>query len=234
MSQANEGAGAKLEELIRIVARLRGPEGCPWDQRQDDESMKGHLIEETYELAEALDRQDPGHVCEELGDVLFHIVFLSQLYAERGAFAMPAVAAGIIAKMIRRHPHVFGSERLADEAAQRAAWQRLKAAEGRADRLASIPRTLPALRRAQKILSRATADGLPLPDLTGTLASLAAPPPEATPADDARQLADALLALVERARRAGLNAEEILARRLEALIVELGTGGDGAVVPATD
>src|SRR4029453_5481234 len=102
--------GAKFEQLVEIMARLRGPNGCPWDKQQDRNSLKPMLVEETYEVLEAIDNKDSAGLAEELGDLLLHIVFHAQLGKEFGEFDIDAVIDGICNKLIRRHPHVFGND----------------------------------------------------------------------------------------------------------------------------
>src|SRR5687768_1144888 len=102
--------GAKFEKLIEIMARLRGPDGCPWDKQQDRNTLKPMLVEETYEVLEAIDNNDPAGLTEELGDLLLHIAFQAQLGKEAGEFNIDRVLDGICEKLVRRHPHVFGTE----------------------------------------------------------------------------------------------------------------------------
>lgn len=158
-------AGDRLDELIRIMATLRSPQGCPWDREQTLQSLRPFLLEETYEALEAIDHDDPKALCEELGDVLFEVVFLSCIAEERGEFTMGDVAAGVAAKLVRRHPHVFGeAEKLHDAGAVLVKWEELKAAElpkGTKPKtlLGGVPRTLPALLRAYEYSARAATVG---------------------------------------------------------------------------
>lgn len=142
-----------LLELIDIMARLRGPGGCPWDREQTPETLKSYLLEETYELLEALDTQDQIAIIDELGDLLLQVVFFARIYQERQQFAIADVARAINAKLIRRHPHVF-ADASADQHAQR--WENIKQQERRqrgfGNRLAErIPSELPALKKAGKL-----------------------------------------------------------------------------------
>ena len=116
-------------ELVELVARLRAPDGCPWDRKQTPESFKRYLLEETHELLEALENDDRTHIKEELGDLLFQVLFLSRLYQEEGAFTLEEVIRGVIEKMVRRHPHVFGEVKVESEAELRRQWERIKAGE---------------------------------------------------------------------------------------------------------
>jgi tetrapyrrole methylase family protein/MazG family protein len=158
-------AGDRLDELIRIMATLRSPQGCPWDREQTLRSLRPFLLEETYEALEAIDRDDPRGLCEELGDVLFEVVFLSCIAEEQGHFTMADVAAGVAAKLVRRHPHVFGdAEKLGSADAVLVKWEELKAAEkpgGTTPKtlLSGVPISLPALLRAYEYAARAATVG---------------------------------------------------------------------------
>jgi MazG family protein len=147
-----------FSELLRIVARLRDPDGCPWDRKQTAQTFKSYVIEEAHELLEAIDADDPEHIREELGDLLFQLVFLTRLYEEKNLFAMKEVIRSISEKMIRRHPHVFGGVEAGTDEELRRRWHEIKSSE-RAGRqthpFTSVPRSLPALRRAQRISERA-------------------------------------------------------------------------------
>jgi MazG family protein len=163
------GDPRRFEELVAIMDRLRGPDGCPWDREQDYGTLRGYLLEECYEVAEALDRGDPGALCEELGDLLFQIVFLARIAKEEGRFGIDDVVRGIAEKMIRRHPHVFGSGSARDSDEVLRHWERIKreeknGSEGndaprRASVLDGIPRALPALLKAQRLGTKAARIG---------------------------------------------------------------------------
>lgn len=118
--------GEALRQLSALVTRLRAPDGCPWDRGQTLETFKHYLIEETHELLEALSNNDSEHVREELGDLLFQVLFLTELYQEQQAFGLSEVINGITAKMIRRHPHVFGDKQMKSEEELRRQWQSIK------------------------------------------------------------------------------------------------------------
>jgi nucleoside triphosphate diphosphatase len=155
---------ARLEELLAIMRRLRSADGCPWDREQTFATIAPYTIEEAYEVADAVERDDMRHLQDELGDLLFQVVFHSQMAQERGAFDFDAVAGAICDKLIRRHPHVFGGEpaRSADE--QNIAWEEIKAKERQAtaasgSALAGVPNSLPALMRAYKLSKRAARVG---------------------------------------------------------------------------
>jgi tetrapyrrole methylase family protein / MazG family protein len=154
---------AGITRLLEVVDRLRGEDGCPWDRAQTLETLKPHLIEECYEVLDAVDAGDPETHAEELGDVLLHIALHSRIRAEEGAFDFNAVAHRIADKLIRRHPHVFGKTRVADTEQVLANWEAIKATEHGEDTprsaLAGVPRHLPALQRAQRIQVRAARVG---------------------------------------------------------------------------
>ncbi len=157
-----------MSELLRIMERLRAPDGCPWDRQQTFASIAPYTIEEAYEVADAIERGDLPHLKDELGDLLFQVVFHSRMAQERGAFDFDAVAAAICAKLVRRHPHVFGGQGTLTAAQQTAVWEDIKAqerdaADGVSPRKSSaldgVPRTLPALMRAHKLSKRAARVG---------------------------------------------------------------------------
>jgi MazG family protein len=155
---------AKFRKLLDLVARFRAPDGCPWDRAQHKEDVGRYLIEEAYEVLEALEKPTPGDLQEELGDLLFHILFLSRIAEEQGEFDIASVLDGITAKMIRRHPHVFGNAKAADAAAVRRNWDQIKREvehKGlKAPRIADgLPRSLSTLAKAQHLTARASAAG---------------------------------------------------------------------------
>lgn len=161
-------------ELMHVIARLRGPDGCPWDRKQTARTMARYLQEELYELLEAVEAGEPGRIQEELGDLLFHIFFIAQTFEEQGAFDIGDVVAGITQKMIHRHPHVFGEHRLSDPEAVRAQWHEIKMAEKKAtpnpaSLLDSVPKKMPALLRAYQISERAGRMGFDWPDIDGVM-----------------------------------------------------------------
>jgi ATP diphosphatase len=171
---------ADVGELLAIMARLRDPErGCPWDVAQDFATIAPYTIEEAYEVADAIQRDDMHELKDELGDLLLQVVFHARMAEEAGHFAFPDVVASIVDKMIRRHPHVFGSDAREDTAEkQLAAWEDLKrgerAAKGHADAsvLAGIARGLPEWQRAVKLQKRAATVGFDWPDPTPVIAKL--------------------------------------------------------------
>ena len=151
---------ASLAALLEIMERLRSTEGCPWDREQTFASIAPYTIEEAYEVADAIDRGDLRQLKDELGDLLFQVVFHAQMARERGEFDFEAVAAGICEKLMRRHPHVFGGAGRLTAAEQSAAWENIKARESPRDSaLDGIPRAMPALMRAFKLSKRAARVG---------------------------------------------------------------------------
>lgn len=151
----------ETQALTRIMARLRGPRGCPWDQKQTHRSLRPMILEEVYELLEAIDQGDDHALKEELGDVLLHILFHAQLARERRAFDFQAVARELAKKLVRRHPHVFGREKLRNPSQVLRRWHQLKKQEkpSRKSCLDGIPRSLPALLYAQNLQRRASRAG---------------------------------------------------------------------------
>jgi ATP diphosphatase len=151
---------ANLAALLEIMERLRSAEGCPWDRDQTFASIAPYTIEEAYEVADAIDRSDLRQLKDELGDLLFQVVFHAQMARERGEFDFEAVAAAICEKLVRRHPHVFGGTGRLTAAEQSAAWENIKARETPRDSaLDGVPRAMPALMRAFKLSKRAARVG---------------------------------------------------------------------------
>jgi nucleoside triphosphate diphosphatase len=153
---------SRLPELLAIMARLRAADGCPWDRQQTFASIAPYTIEEAYEVADAIERGDLGNLKDELGDLLFQVVFHAQIAREAGAFDFEAVAAAICDKLTRRHPHVFGDHGALSIAEQGVAWEDIKAAERAAtdpSALQNVPNALPALVRAYKLSKRAARVG---------------------------------------------------------------------------
>ncbi len=151
---------SRLPELLSIMQRLRAADGCPWDREQTFASIAPYTIEEAYEVADAIDTGDLAHLKDELGDLLFQVVFHAQMADERGAFDFEAVVGAICDKLVRRHPHVFGGHAPLSAQEQGAAWEDIKARErGAESALDGVPRTLPALMRAYKLSKRAARVG---------------------------------------------------------------------------
>ena len=211
----------QLQRLLRIMERLRDPQGgCPWDLQQDWATIAPHTIEEAYELADAIARDEAAAVRDELGDVLFQVVFQARIAEERGLFDFEAVAAAIADKLERRHPHVFGDAQIADAAAQTQAWEQHKRAERVArgqgtGALDGVTLGLPALVRATKLGSRAARVGFDWPDVQGVLDKVDEEVVElrAELADRAaaqEEIGDLLFAVAQAARHLGLDAEAAL------------------------
>ncbi|HJY42417.1 MAG TPA: nucleoside triphosphate pyrophosphohydrolase [Steroidobacteraceae bacterium] len=167
---------SSITRLLDIMARLRDPQrGCPWDLEQTFRTIAPYTIEEAYEVADAIERDDLASLRGELGDLLFQVVFHAQMASERGAFAFDDVVAAISDKLERRHPHVFGDARIDSAAAQTVAWEeqkRLERERAGASALDDVPLALPALTRANKLGKRAALVGFEWPDVAGALDKL--------------------------------------------------------------
>jgi nucleoside triphosphate diphosphatase len=192
-----------INNLLKVMARLRSPKGCPWDREQDHQSLRWHAVEEVYELLDAIEAGDDHELEEELGDLLLQVVFHCQLAKERGAFDFDQVAQRITDKLIRRHPHVFGNLKVKDVDQVWANWEKIKHAEkhgtkhARPSALDGIPKHLPALLRAEKLVKKAR---------KANLMSEAMP----RPARHKRELAERLFALARFAQLKGWSAEMLL------------------------
>lgn len=231
-----------FDQLVQIVARLRGEGGCPWDRAQTPQSMRPYVLEEAYEVLEAIDRGDAPELRKELGDVLFQIVLLSRMAEEAGDFDLQQVVSGITQKMIDRHPHVFAAEGGIDEdEVGIEAWERRKAHERglRGSSLDGVPRALPALLRSHRISEKAAMVGFDWPDLPSVREKVAeelGELDEALASGDeahiAEEFGDLLFALVNLGRHLPVTAEDALRqatdkfearfRRLEASLQEQG------------
>ena len=213
-----------VADLLAIMARLRDPAtGCPWDQVQNFTTIAPYTIEEAYEVADAAQRGDMPALLDELGDLLFQVVYHARMAEEAGAFTFADVAATISAKMVRRHPHVFGDEAARQAGAHSAAWETQKETERRARAqegvLAGVPETLPALTRAEKLTKRAARVGFDWPDAEMVLEKLAEETAELRAelgqADADRledELGDMLFVLANLARKLSLDPEAALRR----------------------
>lgn len=209
----------KLDDLIKLMRALREPEGgCPWDLEQDFRSIAPHTIEEAYEVADAIARGDMAALREELGDLLFQSIYHAQIAAEQNAFNIHDVIHDITAKMIFRHPHVFGEKAAASAADVNEIWDSQKEKEKKNDSaIDGVAITLPALLRAQKLQKRAARVGFEWPDLGRVLDKLEEETGElrealasGTQEEQQEELGDILFVLANFARMAGLNAETAL------------------------
>src|SRR6266567_726163 len=171
-------AAASLAESIAIMARLRGPDGCPWDREQTFDSIKRHTLEETYEVFDAIERRAWPDLKDELGDLLLQVLFYAQMASEAGYFSLQDVASNLNAKLIRRHPHIFAGAEVADSDAVLRNWEQIKQSEKRASTgpqssgpppsmLDDIPRAMPAVLEASKLGSRAAKVGFDWPNAEG-------------------------------------------------------------------
>lgn len=223
--EMRDTSGPLFERLVEIMATLRGPEGCPWDREQTRESLKAFLIEEAYEVLEALDHGEKETLQEELGDLLLQVVFHAQVAAELGEFRIDDVLARVTDKLVRRHPHVFGETRAETPAEALSNWERLKQAERggvkEASALSGVPQTLPALLRAQRLQDKAARVGFDwgetapvLHKVEEELAELKAVIGKERDAVEA-EMGDLLFSLVNLARFLDLNAEEALRKCVE-------------------
>ncbi len=212
-----------LEELIKIMAALRGENGCPWDREQTRESLKPFIIEEAYEVLDAIDENDSAAVKEELGDLLFQIVFQSRVAEERGEFGLGDVIDGIAKKMISRHPHVFGDSDISASEEVLVKWDEHKKREGKQKEsiLEGIPKTMPALLRAKKLQDRAAKVGFDWEKIDDVLAKLdeevaefkeAVKTRKEAPIED--ELGDILFMIVNISRFIGVNPEEALRKTI--------------------
>jgi tetrapyrrole methylase family protein/MazG family protein len=220
-------AGERLLDLVRVVARLRGPDGCPWDRAQTHRSLRRHLLDEAYELLDAIEGGDPGRLKEELGDLLLQALFHAQMASDAGTFDIDDVAEVEVEKLIRRHPHVFADVEANTPEQVYANWERIKAEEEAGEQRidAEIPSALPALAAAQKVQRRAAGRGFDWAELAGAvdkvreeLAELeeAAASQEGADREGAakdaleEEVGDVLFAVTALARKLGVDAESAL------------------------
>ncbi len=213
-------AEEQFGELVRIMERLRGPGGCPWDREQTHQSIKRYVIEEAHEVAEAIDREDDTELCAELGDLLLQVVFHAQMAREQGRFTIEDVLRAINEKMQRRHPHVFGDATATTSAEVLRNWARIKQEEkGEQDRslLSGVPRSLPALQRAHRLAEKAAQVGFDWAEPTAVLGKVREELAEfeaALAAGDRQrisaELGDLLFALASLARHLRFHAEDAL------------------------
>ncbi len=229
MRDVSSLAATDLDRLLALVERLRAPDGCPWDREQTTADLRAYLLEEAHEAATAIDHGDPDALCGELGDLLFQVAFLSTLAREAGQFEPGEPIARVAAKMIDRHPHVFGGESLADARAVRSAWERRKVRDGDHGRTSLLDgaaaASMPALLAAYRLTQKAAGVGFDWPDTGSVLAKLdeetgelraemAAAPAERDEAHRARlreELGDLLFVVANLARHLEIDPEAALA-----------------------
>lgn len=238
--------GGEMEALVAVMRRLLAEDGCPWDRAQTHESLRPYLLEETYELLDAIDSGDMTELRDELGDVLLQIVFHAQIEAEKGGFTVVDSIRAIREKMLHRHPHVFGERKLDTPNEVRDAWEKIKLEDKKNDQpeepnsvLSGVPKTLPSLTRAFRVQEKMAGVGFDWPDASGALEKLAEEMDEVADAvlngsrDEAEEeLGDLLFSAVNAARLAGFAAEDALRRSTEKVIrrfqtIERLTAADG-------
>ena len=213
-SAARPATRRPIEDLISIMARLRSPTGCPWDREQTHLTLRFHAVEEVYELMEAIEAGDDEALVEELGDLLLQVIFHCQMARERKAFDFDAVCREISEKLIRRHPHVFGDSQARDVAEVWAQWEKIKKAEKKGSRherrsaLDGVPRGLPSLLRAEKLLKKAGKAGLSSPVSPHQRSRLSR-----------KALSDQLIALVQAALKNNWSTEELLREKINQMEV---------------
>jgi tetrapyrrole methylase family protein/MazG family protein len=212
-------AHSGFEEFVEVIARLRAPDGCPWDREQTHRSIAKNMVEEAYEAVHAIETDDVAGLAEELGDVLLQVVLHAQIAGDDNEFTIDDVVAGITDKIIRRHPHVFGEEVAAHTALEvHRTWDRIKRAEktdAGKGMLDDVPRALPALMMAQTISRKAVAAGFEWESLDGVIDKLdeeVAELAETHPGSDAaaEEIGDILFTVVNLARKQGIDAETAL------------------------
>jgi tetrapyrrole methylase family protein/MazG family protein len=210
--------GHGFDEFVELIATLRGPDGCPWDREQSHRSIAKNMVEEAYEAVHAIETDDVAEIRDELGDVLLQVMLHSQIAADDGEFTVDDVIAAISAKIIRRHPHVFGEQSAADAAEGLARWESIKAEERAAKAqglLDTVPHALPALMLAQTISRKAVSAGFEWETLDGVWAKvheeldeLKSTEPGSREAAD--EIGDVLFTIVNLARKQGIDAETAL------------------------
>ncbi|MEK7386709.1 MAG: nucleoside triphosphate pyrophosphohydrolase [candidate division NC10 bacterium] len=222
-----ESPGVLFERLLDIMARLRGPDGCPWDREQTGTSLKPYVIEEAYEVLEAIEAGDARALEAELGDLLFQVVFHARLAEEAGEFAMAGLLRRLIDKMVSRHPHVFGDASVTTSKEVLAQWEAIKQREAEASGqprsvIDGVPRSLPSLLRAQRLQAKAARVNFDWPDARAAWTKVEEEIREAAdalasgePQRVQEELGDALFSLVNVARLSGIDAEEALQRAIE-------------------
>ena len=253
-ADALDSSQPPVQQLRAIIARLRAPEGCPWDREQTHASLRAGLIEEAYEVVEAINQGDDVNLCEELGDLLLQSVFHAQIASEEGRFNFDDVARGVAKKLLRRHPHVFGDDRCADSAEVLRKWEDIKRAEKGAvagSALDGISGGLPALMHAEKVQKKAARVGFDwnevapvLAKIREELAEVEAELPDGGGARIEEEIGDLLFSVVNLARKLKIDGETALQRstdkfsarfrKVEALARERGLALEKMTLPELD
>jgi MazG family protein len=218
----SEQRGEAFVRLVELMQRLMAPDGCPWDREQSPQSLRRYVLEEACEVIDAIEDGDRTALCEELGDLLLQVVFLGELMRQEGAFGPDDIARALADKLVRRHPHVFGTVKVSGAGEVVKNWEQIKAEEKRGrPLLASVPRSLPALTRAQRVGEKVQRVGFDWPDAEGSRAKVAEEMGEldrAIEGGDAdaieAELGDTLFALVNLARHLDIDAEGALRRTI--------------------
>ncbi len=214
----SDATGESFSALVDLLAQLRGPDGCPWDREQTHDSLKRYLLEESYEVLEAIDQKDAAKLPEELGDVLLQVLFHAQIANEASQFTINDVTESVRGKLVRRHPHVFGDVVVKDAREVEANWENLKRQERQEEKepslLGRIPKDTPALAYSQLMQDRASRAGFDWKSVDGVLEKVAEEVGEIQAAESqeakAREFGDLLLALVNVGRWLGVHTEDAL------------------------
>ncbi len=215
----------EFDELVKVIKKLRGKKGCPWDKKQTHASLKPYVVEEAYELIHAIDEKDQPKIMDELGDVLLQVVLHAQIASEKGKFGIKDVIRSIKEKMVRRHPHVFAGKKVKGEDQVWSNWEQIKSKEGASRSLLdSIPRAMPALYRADKTQKKAARVGFDWDNVAGAWGKIFEELEEireviaSKPLRKKRlseEMGDLLFSIVNVARKMGLNSEETLQYSVE-------------------
>jgi tetrapyrrole methylase family protein/MazG family protein len=217
--------GSAFQKLIDIMGRLRGPDGCPWDKEQTHDSLKPYLLEESYEVLEALDSDNVNDLKEELGDLLLQVIFHTELAQEKKNFTILDVLNTLNDKLIRRHPHVFGNKKILSAEEQTVHWERIKKKEGKVSVLDGVPKKFPALLRARRIQQKAASVGfdwneirLVWEKLNEEMTELQEAIQTNSPTDIQEELGDILFSMVNLSRFLKVDPEESLRKAIDKFI----------------
>lgn len=214
-----------FRELVAILAKLRSPDGCPWDREQTFDSLRPYLLEETYEILQTIDEKKYARLKEELGDLMMHIVFQAQVAKEQGLFEIDDVIRSIIEKLIRRHPHVFGETEVTDSREVIENWEKIKLDEGPKRLLGGVPRTQPSLLRAFRVQEKASGVGFDwkrdkevIAKILEEIKELRRAKAQGDPERIEEEFGDLLFSIVNLARFWGVTPEEALRKTTEKFI----------------